>query len=252
MDTPHLYSDLSDWWPVLSRPADYEEEAGVFTRAILDALPSARTVLELGSGGGNNASFLKQRFQMTLVDRSAGMLAVSRRLNPELPHHEGDMRTVRLVQTFDVVFIHDAVMYMLSEDDLRAAMVTAYTHTRPGGIVLLVPDCTTENFRPQHDSGGHDGSEVTPPMPGRALRYLEWSYDPDPTDTTITTDYAYLLREDPQEVRCIYDRHITGLFPRATWLRLLEETGFTPNALPYQHSEVEWLMEMFLGVRGGD
>jgi len=28
------------------------------------------TVLELGSGGGNNASYLKHRFAMTLVDRS--------------------------------------------------------------------------------------------------------------------------------------------------------------------------------------
>lgn len=247
METPHLYSDLADWWPVLSRPADYEEEAGIFTRAILDALPGAKTMLELGSGGGNNASFLKQHFQMTLVDRAPGMLAVSKRLNPELPHNLGDMRSVRLAQTFDVVFIHDAITYMLSEEDLRAAFLTAYTHTRPGGIALFVPDCTRETFRPEQSSGGHDGSEVTPPMPGRALRYLQWAYDPDPSDTTFITDFAYLLREDPQEVRCVYDRHINGLFPRATWLRLLEETGFIPRALPFDHSEVEGVMEMFLG-----
>ena len=33
---------------------------------------------------------------MTLVDPSAGMLAHSRKLNPECAHHEGDMRTFRL------------------------------------------------------------------------------------------------------------------------------------------------------------
>ena len=27
------------------------------------------------------------------------------------------------------------------------------------------------------------------------MRYLAWSWDPDPQDTTYTVDYAYLLRE---------------------------------------------------------
>ena len=79
-------------------------------------------MLELGSGGGNNASHLKRRFQLTLVDRSPEMLAVSRRLNPECEHVEGDMRTVRLGRTFDAVFVHDAIAYITTEDDLRGGV----------------------------------------------------------------------------------------------------------------------------------
>ena len=59
---------------------------------------------------------------MTLVDRSAGMLAVSQRLNPECEHVLGDMRTVRLNRLFDAVLIHDAIMYMLSLADLLQAL----------------------------------------------------------------------------------------------------------------------------------
>ena len=81
-----------------------------------------REVLELGSGGGNNAVHLKAGFDLTLVDLSAEMVAVSQPLNPECDHVVGDMRTVRLGRTFDAVFVHDAVAYMLTEDDLRAAM----------------------------------------------------------------------------------------------------------------------------------
>jgi hypothetical protein len=40
---------------------------------------------------------------MTLVDLSEEMLVVSRQLNPECQHHQGDMRTVRLGRTFDAV-----------------------------------------------------------------------------------------------------------------------------------------------------
>ena len=89
------------------------------------------TLLELGSGSGNNASFLKARFEMVLVEPSSGMLAVSQALNPEVPHVIGDMRSVRLGRVFDGVFVHDAVTYMLTEFDLRRAIDTAYVHCRP-------------------------------------------------------------------------------------------------------------------------
>ena len=72
----------------------------------------ATTLLELGSGGGNNASHLKHRFECTLTDLSPEMLALSRTLNPECEHIEGDMRTLRLERTFDAVFVHDAIAYI--------------------------------------------------------------------------------------------------------------------------------------------
>ena len=192
-----------------------------------------RTLLELGSGGGNNASFLKRRFEMVLVDRSPAMLAVSRRLNPECLHVAGDMRDVRLRRRFDAVFIHDAICYLTSEADVRRACETAYLHCEPGGAALLAPDHVAENFRPSTDSGGEDGAD------GRGLRYLEWTWDPDPADTTYVVDYAYLLRSGDGEVRVEHDRHVEGLFPRATWLDALTAAGFETRVVPLEHSEVE-------------
>src|SRR3954469_10230569 len=98
---PKLYEELADWWPLMSAPADYEEEAAFFADALARACARPpRSVLELGSGGGNNASHLKRRFDLALVEPSAGMLAVSRALNPECEHVQGDMRTVRLGRLF--------------------------------------------------------------------------------------------------------------------------------------------------------
>jgi SAM-dependent methyltransferase len=230
---PRMYDELAGWWPLLSAPAVYAEEAEIYRRLLVEAAdrPPA-TVLELGSGGGNNASHLKAHFRLTLVDRSPGMLAVSQELNPECEHVQGDMRTVRLGRVFDAVFVHDAIMYMTGEDDLRQVMETAFAHCRPGGAALFAPDHLRENFRTGTDYGGHDGD-------GRAARFLEWTWDPDPLDTTYTVDYAYLLREADGSVRVEHDRHVEGLFPRATWLRLLEETGFAARAVPVEHSELE-------------
>src|SRR5262249_2034869 len=120
-----MYAELAPWWPLLSAPSDYEEEAAIYANVLEDnATIPLEHVLELGSGGGNNASHMKARFRMTLVDVSEGMLAVSRALNPDCAHHQGDMRRVRLGREFDAVFVHDAVSYMASEADLRAAVQT--------------------------------------------------------------------------------------------------------------------------------
>jgi SAM-dependent methyltransferase len=235
---PKLYAELASWWHLLSAPAGYAEEAAFCCRVLTEACDEPpQTVLELGSGGGNNASFLKAHFHMTLVDRSAGMLAASRGLNPECDHVQGDMRTVRLGRLFDAVFVHDSIMYMTSERDLRSAMQTACVHCRPGGAALFVPDHTYESFRPSTRHGGNDGEK-------RSMRYLEWTYDPDKTDTTTVTDFAYLLREEDSTVRVEYDRHVCGLFSRNDWLGLLREVGFEVDVIRDSYDR-----ELFVGLK---
>ncbi|MGH8496253.1 MAG: class I SAM-dependent methyltransferase [Gammaproteobacteria bacterium] len=238
-----IYGDLAGWWPLLSSPDDYVEEATFYGEALAEACQGrCETLLELGSGGGNNASHLKKRFRMTLVEPSPGMLAQSRALNPECEHFEGDMRSFRLEREFDCVFIHDAIVYMLTESDLRQAIATAFEHCRPGGAALFAPDHVREKFRPGIGHGGHDGDD------GRALRYLEWWTDPDPADTTYTVDYALMLREADGSVRVEHDRHVEGLFARADWLRLLSDAGFEAACLPFDHSELDpCTYEVFVG-----
>jgi trans-aconitate methyltransferase len=242
--TLKLYHELAEWWPLLSAPADYAEEAALYQRALIEsATRPLTTLLELGSGGGSNASHLKARFKMTLADPSAGMLAVSRRLNPDCEHVQGDMRTVRLGRRFDAVFVHDAVVYMTTESDLKAAIETAFVHCKPGGVALFAPDHVRENFHPSTDHGGHDGDQ-------RGLRYLEWTSDPDPGDSTYLVDYAYLLKERDGSVRVEHDRHVEGLFARAEWLKWLSEAGFEPHVVPVEHSELEPKQyEMFVAAR---
>ncbi|MFU8815399.1 MAG: class I SAM-dependent methyltransferase [Pseudomonadales bacterium] len=230
---PKLYHELAHWWPLLSPPAEYAEEGAWFQRRLLDACDGpAQTLLEFGSGGGNNASHLKARFALTLVDRSAEMLALSRSLNPECEHIQGDMRSLRLGRTFDCVFVHDAVGYMTTESDLRQALTTAAVHCRRGGAALFAPDYVRENFAPATDHGGHDGAS-------RSLRYLEWVWDPDPSDSTYLVDYAYAMREADGTVTVEHDRHVEGLFARGDWLRLLSEAGFEAHVAPFDHSQLE-------------
>ncbi len=240
-----LYNELASWWPLMSPPAEYTEEAAFYLKAIQGAARSpVHAALELGSGGGHNASHIKHHLrEMVLVDVSPGMLAMSRALNPELEHYHGDMRTVRLNRQFDVVFVHDAICYMATESDLRKIFETAFAHCKPGGIALFAPDYVRENFEPGTDHAGHDDGT-------RGMRWVEWRWDPAPGDTSYFVDYGYLLREADGSVHVEHDRHVEGLFPREDWLSWLSETGFEPKVVPLELTEIDTqTLEVFVCVK---
>ena len=221
-----LYDELAEWWPLFSAPEDYAEEAAFFARVLAERVQTRRaTVLELGSGGGNNAFYLKSKFEMTLVDLSPQMLAVSRALNPECDHREGDMRTVNLGRTFDAVFVHDAIAYMTSAADLSAAIRTAFRHCRAGGVALFVPDCVRETFVAETKHGGHDGDEPQP-----SLSNVDRSIPIRPTPLIAPTSRSSCAN-NRGDTRVVHDSHIEGIFPRAEWMRLLREAGFEPRSL---------------------
>jgi SAM-dependent methyltransferase len=240
-----FYGDLAPWWPLISPIEDYRDEALYFLSLLGQQKPGLpkRSLLELGCGGGHNASYFAADFDMTLVDLSPSMLDVSKQLNPAANHVCGDMRTVRLNRQFDVVFIHDAIEYMTTEDELQRALVTAFVHLKPGGTALFVPDNTRENFEPGDDNGGSDGPD------GCGVRYLEWTTDPDSTDTEVRTDYLFLLRHADGRIQTAIETHHTGLFPRETWLRLLADVGFQADRITETTSDDRPPRDVFLATR---
>lgn len=217
--TRRLYAELSDWWPLMSPPADYVDEAAELAALIRTAAPETRRLLELGSGGGHLAASLKAVFEMTLVDLSPSMLAVSQRLNPDCRHILGDMRSLRIDETFDAVLIQDAVMHLATPDDLAAALATARAHLRPGGVGLFCPDCTRESYQPGTSSGGSDGA-------GRGMRYFEWTQPIRPGSNRYRVDLVYLLKEGDGPVRVEQDGEDFAVYSRAEWAAALGTAGF--------------------------
>ena len=237
-----LYHELARLFPLVSPPEDYREEADYWRQALRAALgPGRHSILELGCGGGHLLSHLSGEFQATAVDLSEPMLALSRRRNPGVGHHLGDMRTVRLEGAFKAVLIHDAIMYMLTEDDLRAALATARAHLEPGGVLVMAPDWFKETFpgaNVQHWIKRRDGQELTT---------IEYSCDPDPADTTTETRFFYIWREG-KELRVEQDRHVMGLFPLSTWTRLMQESGFRVEEIPHPPRDGGYGDRLLVGV----
>ena len=235
-----LYSDLAWLWPIISDPREYAAEARRWRAALRERLGRGRhRVLELGCGGGHFTSQLAREFDVTAVDRSEKMLSQSKKLNPRVGHHLGDMRSVRLGAEFDAVVAYDAISYMLTERDLRRVFDTAAAHLRPGGVLLASPEWFRETF---------DGSwtrRYDTRRNGTSVTVLECSFDPDPGDTALDEMLTFIVRQGGR-VRVETDLHSTGIFPVSAWLRLMRASGFragkerlgVPNGDPRQ----SWLI----------
>lgn len=242
---PRMYHEFAGWFHLLTAPEEYAEEAAVYFAAAKRTLGrTPQSWLELGSGGGNNASHYAAWVEgpVVLSDRSQEMLALSRSINPSLEHVLGDMLELRLGRTFDVVFVHDAASYLTTEEEVRRLAATLQAHCSPGGAIVVCPDATAETLTFDTDHGGHDGED-------RSMRYLEWSTPGRPGTYEYVVDYAYIYHEDGQPPRVELDRHINGALPQATWLQALRDHGFEAWTEPFVHSDVPEGGVIFVGRR---
>ena len=66
-----------------------------------------------------------------------------------------------------------------------------------------------------------------------------------------TTFTDFVLRDTDGSVEVVHETHRTGLFPTATWLRLLADVGFDADATPEHTTEDRPPRTIFLGHRPG-
>lgn len=225
--TLRLYNDLSHLWPIISPPSEYMVEAAEWRDLIWGefgwtgnqpAWDPRPTLLDLGCGGGHLLSHFTRFFDTEAVDISPQMLEISQRLNPSTAHHLGDMRTIRLGRTFDVVTIHDAVNYMLTTEDLGAAIETARVHLQPGGLVLLAPDCLQDTF------AGSRVVDWTRETEAKNVTFIEYVAQPSPGATTLQSVFVFIINRDG-EITVEVDRHTSGLFPKSLWMDTITQAG---------------------------
>jgi SAM-dependent methyltransferase len=142
-----VFGDYSNYYNLLYRDKDYLGEARYVHEMIRKHHPGAETILNLGCGTGNHDFELaKLGYRITGVDLSNEMLLTATlRLSslnprPSINFLQGDVRTMRLGKTFDVIIsLFHVMSYQTTNEDLRAILATFKAHLNPGGMFLF--DC---------------------------------------------------------------------------------------------------------------
>lgn len=145
----NVFGNYAHYYDLLYQDKNYTAEVQFVDELIQHHAPTARSILDLGCGTGIHASLLSERgYHVCGVDLSDDMLerAEQRRLTlpPQEPSQlefiQGDVRTVRVERTFDVVVsLFHVVSYQTTNQDLQDAFKTAREHLNPGGIFIF--DC---------------------------------------------------------------------------------------------------------------
>lgn len=144
-----VFGEYARYYELLYRDKDYAGEARFVRDVIERHAPGARSLLELGCGGGRHAAlFAAAGLSVTGVERSAAMLDAARALAGTLPVDEAarlsfvqaDIREAQAGGPYDAACALFHVMsYQTADADLRAAFGRAAAHLRPGGVFVF--DC---------------------------------------------------------------------------------------------------------------
>jgi hypothetical protein len=138
------------------------------------------------------------------------------------------------------VFISDALVYMLSKEDLLGAFMTGYQLLEAGGVLVTYLEAFRD--RPEMNTVRHSTNQLN----SLIVTHIEHYCDPDPLDNIYTmTFFNVICQGDHLSVEI--DRHLGGLFTVNTYRTLLIQVGLEVTETIFKTYDVP----MFVCVKKG-
>jgi SAM-dependent methyltransferase len=241
-----VFSDYARYYDLLYKDKDYEKETEYVASLIRKFHPSARSILELGSGTGIHATLLaKKGFAIHGIERSEEMINVSRHnvanrqksksSNPLFTL--GDIREIRLSKRFDaVIALFHVISYQTTNKDVAAAFETAMQHLKPGGVfffdVWYGPAVLKERPAVRIKRMADDQTEIT--------RLAEPVLHPN--ENLVDVNYHVFVRDRKTDtVKELKETHVMRYFFKSEIENIATQSGFK-----ILHAE-EWLSGKKIG-----
>src|SRR5690349_13222886 len=108
-----------------------------------------KNLLDVACGTGLHASLLSKHYQVEGLDLDAKMLAVAKKKHPRIRFHQADMTDFNLKKQFDVIVcLFSSIGYVRTKSRLQKAIKTMSEHLLSGGVLLVEPWFTPEQWHP--------------------------------------------------------------------------------------------------------
>ena len=217
---------------------DYPAEADELARLVKRRCPDAASLLDVACGTGSHLSNLRRHFtEVAGVDLSSRMLERAQRELPDVRLERGDMRSFGLQRRFDVVTcLASSIGYLLTIDDVHAAVANMADHVSAGGLLIVEPWIHPDQWRPGSrvaDSANGDGMAV-----GRvSVSGLEGHVSTFDLHWTIASDDG---------VEQFVEPHRMGLYSIDQYLAAFETAGM---AVEHHRSPQLFGRGLFIGQR---
>jgi len=222
-----MFSKSARYYDLIYSDKDYTAE----TRRLVDLIRqnlghTGNSLLDVACGTGRHIEHLKAVFDVQGMDLDPQLLALAQRRNPEITFHTADMRDFDLGQQFDIVTcLFSAIGYVASIEGLEQAVACMARHVRPGGLLIIEPWFSPENWHPGtvHASIKEDGDlKIVRMNTSKVTGRLSWF------------DFHYLVGT-PEGTAHFVERHELYLFTRAETEAAFADAGlavfFEPEGL---------------------
>jgi SAM-dependent methyltransferase len=199
---------------------DYAREAAGLAELIKERKPDTATLLDVACGTGEHLVHFRGLFGgVAGVELSEQMAGRARAKLPGVLIHTGDMRDFALGATFDAVTcLFSAIGYLRGQGELDAALSRFAAHLNPGGVLVVEPWFTLEQWSENHIS--HTLAQAD----GKTLVRMGHST----REGRISRMAMHYLLGDPSSgVRHFTDHHEMTLFTMEEYVQSLAGAGFS-------------------------
>ena len=176
------------------------------------------SLLDVACGTGAHAEYLSSYYEVEGMDIDSNMIATARKKHPKIRFHKGDMTSFNLTRQFDaIVCLFSSIGYVKIRSRLHKAIAAMTRHLLPGGVLLMEPWFTPEQWR----SGGVFTTHVDKPN----LRIVRMSHSGLRGKVSLL-EFQYLIGTS-KGIEHYTELHELGLFTHAEYMDALKATNLT-------------------------
>jgi SAM-dependent methyltransferase len=216
------YGRSAEIYDFLHEFKDFPATVATLQATLDDLAPDARSFLDIGCGTGRHLELLGDRYERVGTDLSPGMLEVARRRLPDVEFVESDMAELSLGRRFDIVAcLFSSIAFVRTPERLDQTLQVFADHLEPGGLLLIEPWFTPEQYWEGHLAVNHATSEELD---------VTWMYvqERDGNLSRLNTHYLVGRRGADAGVEHFVEEHVGGLFTHDEYLGAFRKAGLDP------------------------
>ncbi len=143
-----MFSVSAELYDAIYSFKDYATESSKIRQLIDREHPGAKTILDVACGTAEHAKHLSAHYQIDGIDLEPKFVEIARAKNPSGVYSVADMRSFQLDKRYDVVqCLFSSIGYLLTAEDITAALKCFRGHLALGGIILVEPWLTPSAYK---------------------------------------------------------------------------------------------------------
>lgn len=143
-----MFSKSASLYDLIYHFKDYAAESERIASFLRREHPGARTILDVACGTAEHARRLEADFAVDGLDLEPEFVAIAQRKLARGTVFTGDMSAFDLGRRYDAVLcLFSSIGYLFERERLVRALRAFRTHLNPGGVMLLEPWFTPDEWR---------------------------------------------------------------------------------------------------------